>query len=396
MQRYPRYKRIAFTPRLYNDDVIEVYLFAGTLLLAYANGANDNFKGVATLYGSGLLTYRTAKILSTIATLAGAMAAVLLAGQLAKAFSGRGLVPDHTVAEPLFAMAVGLSAGLTVWLATRIGMPISTTHALVGGLAGAGFIAAGAINISVLIQQFLAPLLLGPVLAFTLSAAVCKIALRKPRGGGSDGAICVCIDGFGSAPVTSAAAISMPIPAAQIRVASSIDPICRLSLASKNSLAITTPNALNLAHIVSGGMVCLARGLNDAPKIAGLLLIANATGATNSFAAVALAMAIGGWLHARRIADTMSHKIIALAPQTGFIANLCTATLVIAASKFGLPLSTTHISVGAISGISLSGSSHEKISSETIKNILLAWLFTLPVAALLAVCLYPLLKLLLR
>jgi inorganic phosphate transporter, PiT family len=153
--------------------MIEITLFAVTLLLAYANGANDNFKGVATLYGGGVLTYRAAKILSTAATLLGAVAAALLAEQLAKAFSGRGLVPSSVVANPAFAISVAFAAAATVMLATRIGMPISTTHALVGGLAGAGWAAAAsALNIGALGQQFFVPLLLGPLAALVLAMAL--------------------------------------------------------------------------------------------------------------------------------------------------------------------------------------------------------------------------------
>ncbi len=63
--------------------------------LAYSNGANDNFKGVATLYGSGTVSYRTALTWTTIATLAGSVLSILLAGSLAKSFTGKGLVQDE-------------------------------------------------------------------------------------------------------------------------------------------------------------------------------------------------------------------------------------------------------------------------------------------------------------
>ena len=157
----------------------EITLIALTLLLAYSNGANDNFKGVATLYGSGVLTYRQARWLTTGATIGGAMAAVALAEALLKAFSGRGLVPNSVVSDPAFAASVALAAGVTVALATRIGMPISTTHALVGGLVGAGIVAAGSeLNMGALTQQFVAPLLLGPVAAFIAAAALASLLRR--------------------------------------------------------------------------------------------------------------------------------------------------------------------------------------------------------------------------
>src|SRR4051812_16065338 len=135
--------------------------------LAYANGANDNFKGVATLFGSGTTDYRRALAWATFTTLLGSLTAVLLAGELLKSFSGRGLVPDALVNDPRYVAAVALGAGLTVLLATRIGMPVSTTHGLVGGLVGAGWAAGAPVHLPKLASAFFAPLLLSPVLAIT-------------------------------------------------------------------------------------------------------------------------------------------------------------------------------------------------------------------------------------
>ena len=102
------------------------------MLLAYANGANDNFKPTATVYGTDTLNCRGALRLATAAQLAGSLASVFVAGALLKAFGGKGLVPDATVANVEFLMAVGLAAAGTVLVATRAGLPISTTHALIG------------------------------------------------------------------------------------------------------------------------------------------------------------------------------------------------------------------------------------------------------------------------
>jgi len=106
------------------------------ITLAYANGANDNFKGVATLLGSGTTDRRRALIWATVTTLLGSMCAIWLAGELLARFSGKGIVPDSLTANPEFATAVAIGAGLTVLLATRLGMPISTTHSLVVGQLG--------------------------------------------------------------------------------------------------------------------------------------------------------------------------------------------------------------------------------------------------------------------
>jgi phosphate/sulfate permease len=116
--------------------MFDVWLLGvGALWLAYCNGANDNFKGVATLYGSETTSYRDALRWASLATLAGGVVAVFVSSKLIMTFSGKGLVPDTLAGSPAFATAVGLGATLTIFLATRIGMPTSTTHALIGGLS---------------------------------------------------------------------------------------------------------------------------------------------------------------------------------------------------------------------------------------------------------------------
>src|SRR5687768_14395266 len=107
-----------------------VVILAATIFIAYANGANDNFKGVATLFGSGTTDYRRALWWATLTTLAGSVAAFFLATRLISIFQGHGLVPGFLVQSQPFIGAVILGAALTVLLATGLGIPISTTHSL--------------------------------------------------------------------------------------------------------------------------------------------------------------------------------------------------------------------------------------------------------------------------
>ncbi len=100
-------------------------------------------------------------------------------------------------------------------------------------------------------------------------------------------------------------------------------------------------------------------------------------------------MAIGGLLNARKVAETMSHKITAMNHGQGFSANLTTGILVILASFFGLPVSTTHVSVGALFGIGLTT---RQADPRVMLNIVLSWIVTLPCAALLAAAAYALLR----
>ena len=138
---------------------------------------------------------------------------------------------------------------------------------------------------------------------------------------------------------------------------------------------------VNKLHVLSGGTVGFARGLNDTPKIVALLIGAQALGPTAGLALVTVAMAIGGVLGARRVARTMAFGITGMNHGQGFAANLVTSLLVTLASPLGLPVSTTHVSCGALFGIGLV---NREARGKTIRDIVTAWVTTLPVAASLA------------
>ena len=154
-------------------------LVIGMCFLAYSNGSNDNFKGVATLFGSGTTNYRGALLWATATTFAGSMCSVFLADTLVKNFSGKGLVPDTVASSPEFLQAVVLGAGLCVMLATVLGFPISTTHSLTGALVGAGFMAVGkSVNLEKLGGSFFLPLLASPLIAVILAGVLYTVFHR--------------------------------------------------------------------------------------------------------------------------------------------------------------------------------------------------------------------------
>src|SRR3972149_4721433 len=103
-----------------------VFIGVAVISLAYANGANDNFKGVATLSGSGSTDYRKALVLATATTFLGSLTALYIGEGLVTTFSGKGLVPDSAIQDPSFLFAVGAGAAGTVLIATRLGFPVST------------------------------------------------------------------------------------------------------------------------------------------------------------------------------------------------------------------------------------------------------------------------------
>jgi PiT family inorganic phosphate transporter len=358
-------------------------LIAAVLLLAFMNGANDNFKGVATLYGSGVLDYRRALALATVSTAVGSALSVLLASGLVRAFSGKGIVPQE-VLDPTFLLAVALGAGITLVVATRLGLPISTTHALVGGLTGAGLAVAGpALDLGALGPAFVLPLLAGPLLAIGLAHQGLRLGTRATRWAGIDSQ--TRWSGLGEwmaegqlspAPVRTHAGATVQRAALaeaepreeQVRYRGELGGVSAESLASN-------------AHLWSASLVGFARGLNDTPKILGLLVGASALSPFAGTVAITLAMAAGGILAARPVGETMGRKITRMTPGQGLIGNMTTSVLVIGASRFGLPVSTTHVSTGGIFGIA---GANGPPRWRMIGEIGLAWATTLPLAAALA------------
>jgi PiT family inorganic phosphate transporter len=138
---------------------------------------------------------------------------------------------------------------------------------------------------------------------------------------------------------------------------------------------------LDAFHFLSGGAASFARGLNDTPKIAALLLAVNGFGGSNGIAVVAVVMALGGLIDATNVGETLGKKVTGMNPGEGFAANLATAALVICASCYSLPVSTTHVSVGSLAGI---GIATGKAKWGGIGQNVLSWLITLPCAAALA------------
>ncbi len=144
---------------------------------------------------------------------------------------------------------------------------------------------------------------------------------------------------------------------------------------------------LDWMHYLSSGMVSFARGLNDTPKIVALLVSAKAVGIDLklSMLVVGVAMAAGGLISAKKVADTMSDKIVPMNHGQGFTANLITALLVTVASKFGMPVSTTHVSCGSLFGL---GAVTREGRWNVIRTIIFAWFITLPSAALFSGIIY--------
>jgi PiT family inorganic phosphate transporter len=358
------------------------FLLLAALALAFANGANDNFKATATLYGSGNLAYDPARRLATVAQVAGSMASVIWAQALLRAFGGKGLVPDIVVGDPTFLAAVGAGAAVTVLFATRVGLPISTTHALVGGLAGAGFaLAPGQLSWSALGGSYFFPLLVSPLLALGFASLVYPLAHQARRFFGIDAGTCVCI-GESRDPVRRTPNGAWVVERTGLALTLDQAENCR-DFYTGEALGVSVQSIVDRLHQGSAFSLGFARGLNDTPKVLALLVTAGWSGFDPrlSLGVIAGAMAIGGYSRARRVAETMAHGITSLTHGQGLLANSIASSLVLSASLLGSPVSTTHVSTGALFGIGLW---NKQTDWSTVGGIVAAWIGTLPVAAAMA------------
>ncbi len=349
-------------------------------MLAFANGANDNFKGVATLWGTGRYRYRVVLLWATLCTFAGSLLAMTLAQRLVELFNGSRFLGKATSLDPVFLAAVALGAGATIVLASRMGAPVSTTHALAGGLIGAGLMAVGAAQVqwAAVLSSIALPLLLSPLLALGLTVVAFPPLARWLRSRS-----CICL----TQPAPVLLATGNTAQAAQGMLPA-------LRIAHRSDCArgdeLTRWNTEELVHWSSAGLISFSRGLNDTPKITALLLSANLLLPMTSYVVVAATMALGGWLAATRVARTMSQRITPIEPVPGMSANLVSALLVGFASRWGLPVSTTHVTLGSIFGVA--ARRRERANWTLVRQIVLAWGVTFPLGAAFASGFWFLLK----
>jgi PiT family inorganic phosphate transporter len=358
-------------------------LLAIGALLAAANGANDAGKPVATLAGAGIASYRHALLWGIGTTLAGALLAVPLAGALTRTFSAGFL---HGAGGPE-AAAAGVAAIAWVALATRLGAPVSTTHAIAGGLVGAGLGSGGVAMVAwaALLPKVFLPLLVSPLAAAVAAWLLIPFARRTV---GRWRGRCLCIGVLQGQPAhvsfAGRAAAGPLVPMALVAGVSRSGEACPPG----QGVAVTF--GADLLHWASAGATSFARGLNDAPKIAALALpLLVATGARPAlqglvFAVIAAAMTVGALAGGRRIARVLGEDVTRLDAEEGVTANLTGAALILVASRFGVPVSTTHVTTGAIAGVGLSGGSGA-VSWRVVREIVLAWVITLPVCVLLGI-----------
>jgi PiT family inorganic phosphate transporter len=368
---------------------LSVLTYSLVLVLAFANGTNDVSKAIATLVGSGVTNYRTAIAWGTFWTIVGAALAAFVATAMVKTFSS-GFIQPGLAIPAILAPAILSGAILWVLLASRTGLPVSTTHALTGSLLGAGLLAFGTDGLiwATVVKKIALPLLLSPFLSFGLFFLVHPLirSIAKRWEG-----LCVCIMPSHRALVTidaqgytrtffQAGGIGVPVAAVP-------------SHCDRAELSGPTVE-LDSIHWLSSGLASLARGTNDAPKIAAMLLLGSTAASwpsaalqVTAFAGVAIAMGIGSYWGGRRVTEVLAEKVTKMNHAEGLSANLATSSLVLLSGVLGLPVSTTHVSSSALIGVGLLKGTTD-VRWLTVRDMVLAWIMTLPIAALFACLAY--------
>ncbi|MBF6989456.1 inorganic phosphate transporter [Cupriavidus sp. IK-TO18] len=343
---------------------------AVVLLLAWANGANDVSKGIASLVGGGVTQARRALWWGTLWTVMGGLTAVVLGAAMVHTFSSGLLRPETHLSLGFLLAAL---CGAVVWVlgATRFGLPVSTTHALLGGLVGATLAATGPQGLLArsLLGKIALPLLVSPLVAILLCSGVLWLAHRLVRQVPIRRADCCSEAEWRADPFLCATPASRPTP-----------PRVRRRWAA--------------LHWMSAAAISFARALNDVPKIAAVLIMGLAlspgappglpmAGAAGAIIAVTVAMGLGGLWGGRTVLHVLAHRVAPLDAYTGLVANLCTSSLVLLASPLGLPVSTTHVSTGALLGVRWN-TGQQPAGGDALKGVLYGWLVTFPVAGLIS------------
>ena len=350
-------------------------IFIVGFCLAYFNGANDVSKGIATLVGSGVTNYRRAVAWGTVWTGIGAGLAALTADAMLRTFNR--VSPATGLHTPSIAIATMSGAILWIAFATFKGLPVSTTHAIVGAITAVAIFNGGLNQVDwrVVAGRIGITMLVSPILALVLTSGILKTWRALVPVIETD---CLCVESVLEMRALATGGATLQLPSVSVQ------------LTSCNS-ETQTAAGLTMGHLhwTTSGLTSFARGLNDAPKIAVLLLgAATLSGGKQTlpasyFAVIVFGMMAGSWIAGQRVTELLARKVTSMDHRQGFAANLVTACLVGIGAPLGLPMSTTHVASGAILGIA--AEQRRPLPRKLIAEMILAWVVTIPVAGLLSV-----------
>jgi len=321
------------------DNVLLVIVVLVALGFDFTNGFHDTANAVATSVSTRALSPRIAVLVAAIANLAGAFVTTAVAKTVGKGIIDTSLANEKTV---LAALIGAITWNLITWW---LGLPSSSSHALIGGLVGAALAQSGLSGVQWhgLVHSVAIPALIAPAIAF-------------------------------------AAAFALLLA------------IYWLFVWMKPSVANHT---FRLGQVGSGTWVAFTHGANDAQKTMGVIALALfESGHISHFyiptwviVAAGLSIGAGTYVGGWRIMRTLGQRVFKMEPESGFAAQITAGATIYAATRLGYPLSTTHVISGSVLGVGAT----RRLSAVrwgVAGNIVFAWLLTIPAAALVAAALY--------
>jgi inorganic phosphate transporter, PiT family len=398
------------------------------LFMTWGIGANDVANALGTSVGSGAVTVRTAIVIAAVFEFFGAAAA---GGNVTETIR-KGIIDAAPVVHQPEILVFGMLAALlaaAIWLmiASLRGWPVSTTHSIVGALVGFGIAGIGieAVNwgkIGQIVASWIISPLVGGVLAFILVISIQRLILRadKPLESairwvpayaflvGFVMALVTLFKGLKHLNLDFSVPMSFLLAAAFGLVVAlfgryavkrvEIDPSADRSFQFTNverifaPLMIFTACAMAFAH----GSNDVANGIGPLAAVLALVDSGGDVGQTSALPFWVLVLGGGGIVlglatYGYRVMQTIGSRITELTPSGGFCATMAAAATVVLASRTGMPVSTTHIAVGAVMGVGLARG-FAALDLRVIGSIVVSWLVTLPVGGILAAFLYFTLK----
>ena len=398
------------------------------LYMTWGIGANDVANAMGTSVGSGAITVKQAIIIAAIFEFAGAF----IAGGSVTETIRKGIInPESITGTPeilLFGMLAALLAA-AVWLmiASLQGWPVSTTHTIIGGLVGFAVVAIGmsAVNwgkIGQIVASWVISPLLGGILAFGLMISIQRLILRtdKPfENARKWGPMYVFLVGWIVSLVTMfkglkhlnldfgpLATFVFAVGFGLILAAIGKRMINRIQVdpaADEEFHFASVEKAFAPMMIFTACAMAFAHGSNDVANgigpLAAVVSLVNSGGEVAQKADLPLWILVLGGVGivtglatlGYRVMRTIGSEITHLTPTRGYCATLAAATTVVLASKTGLPVSTTHIAVGAVMGVGMT-SGVAAVDLRVIRDIVASWLITLPAGAIMAILFFFTLK----
>ncbi|MGL5808029.1 MAG: inorganic phosphate transporter [Xenococcaceae cyanobacterium] len=394
--------------------------------VAWNLGANDVANSMGTSVGSKALSLKQALIIAGILEFTGA---VIFGRSVSTTLATEVANPELFANTPqllvLGMVAVLLSGGIWLQIATSRGLPVSSSHAVVGAIAGFSWVAAGKAAVDwqnigfISLGWLITPLISGAIAAAFYNLIKFFILDRvDPLKRLQEwipwlSSILFAVFGVIVFPTLFKNSFwqSLPIPTHVLSLITGAIAAISLSFFSWQQLEklqgkeekFILENILGRFQIVSACFVAFAHGSNDvgnaiAPLAAIVYIQENNSVPLFSFSIPLWILIVGGLgivtglaVQGKNVIATVGENIISLQPSIGFSAEIATAITVLLASSFGLPVSTSHALIGSVVGIGLS-KNFQEVRLETLKSVLLAWFITVPFAAILGAIIFLILR----